>query len=55
MATIFWDRKVILLIDFLERGLTINADAYCETVRKLRRAIQKQKTWNAVQWDCAFA
>ena len=31
MATIFWDRKGILLIDFLERGLTINANAYCET------------------------
>jgi len=27
MATVFWDRKGILLIDFLERGLTINADA----------------------------
>ena len=40
MATVFWDRKGILLIDFLECGLTINADAYCETVRKLRRAIQ---------------
>ena len=36
------DRKGILLIDFLECGLTINADAYCETVRKLRRAIQKK-------------
>ena len=42
MATVFWDRKGILLIDFLERGLTINADAYCETVRKLRWAIQKK-------------
>ena len=40
MTTVFWDRKGILLIDFLECGLTINADAYCETVRKLRRAIQ---------------
>jgi len=31
MATLFWDRKGILFIDFLERVLTINADAYCET------------------------
>ena len=37
------DRKGILLIDFLERGLTINADAYCKTVRKLRRAIQNKR------------
>jgi len=43
MATIFWDRKGILLIDFLERGLTINTDAYCETVRKIRQAIQNKR------------
>ena len=43
MATVFWDRKGIVLIDFLERGLTINADDYCETVRKLRRAIQNKR------------
>ena len=43
MATVFWDRKGILRIDFLERGLTINADAYCETVRKLRWAIQNKR------------
>ena len=43
MATVFWDRRGILLIDFLERGLTINADAYCETVRKLRWAIQNKR------------
>jgi len=39
----FSGTKGILLIDFLERGLTINADAYCENVRKLRRAIQKKR------------
>jgi len=38
MATVFWDRKGTLLIDFLERRLTINAGA-CETVRKIRRAV----------------
>jgi len=43
MATVFWDRKGILLIDFLKRELTINANAYCETVRKLRRAIQNKR------------
>jgi len=43
MATVFWDRKRILLFEFLERGLKINADAYCETVRKLRRAIQNKR------------
>ncbi|KAJ4448311.1 hypothetical protein ANN_10326, partial [Periplaneta americana] len=43
MCTVFWDRKGILLIDFLPRGETINADRYCETLRKLRRAIQNKR------------
>ncbi|KAJ4438847.1 hypothetical protein ANN_14800 [Periplaneta americana] len=36
-------RKDILLIDFLPRGETVNADRYCETLRKLRRAIQNKR------------
>ena len=43
MATVFWERKGILLIDLLERGFTVKANAYCETVRKLRRAIQNNR------------
>jgi hypothetical protein len=41
MATVFWDRKEPLLIDFLPLGDTLNAAAYCETLKKLRRAIKK--------------
>jgi hypothetical protein len=29
-----------LLVDFMKRGTTINAERYCETLTKLRRAIQ---------------
>ncbi|KAJ4425701.1 hypothetical protein ANN_27897 [Periplaneta americana] len=43
MCTVFWDRKGILLIDFLPRGETVNADRYCETLRKLRRAIENKR------------
>ncbi|XP_035229348.1 histone-lysine N-methyltransferase SETMAR-like [Stegodyphus dumicola] len=43
MCTVFWDWKGILLIDFLPRGQTIKADAYCETLRKLRRVIQNKR------------
>jgi len=39
----FLGQKGDLIIDFIECGLTINADAYCETVRKLRRAIQNKR------------
>ncbi|GFT77149.1 histone-lysine N-methyltransferase SETMAR [Trichonephila clavipes] len=42
MCTVFWDSKGILLIDFLPRGQTNNAAVYCETLRKLRRAIQNK-------------
>jgi [histone H3]-lysine36 N-dimethyltransferase SETMAR len=43
MATVFWDKKGVLFIDFLERGKTINANAYCDTLIKLRRAIQNKR------------
>jgi hypothetical protein len=32
-----------LLIKFLPRGDAINAAAYCETLKKLRRAIQNKR------------
>uniref|UniRef100_A0A1B6CI32 Mariner Mos1 transposase n=1 Tax=Clastoptera arizonana TaxID=38151 RepID=A0A1B6CI32_9HEMI len=43
MVTIFWDRLGVLLIDFMARGDTINANAYCETLKKLRWAIQNRR------------
>ncbi|GFT10972.1 mariner Mos1 transposase [Trichonephila clavipes] len=39
----FWDRKGVLLCEFMPRGTTINADRYCETLNKLRRAIQNKR------------
>ncbi|GFU29893.1 uncharacterized protein TNCV_1686821 [Trichonephila clavipes] len=43
MCMVFWDRKGILLIDFLPRGETVNADRYyCITQGKLRRVIQNK-------------
>jgi len=43
MATVFWDRKGVFLVDFMAHGTTINADRYCETLKKLRRAIQNRR------------
>ncbi|KAJ4427620.1 hypothetical protein ANN_25268 [Periplaneta americana] len=43
MATVFWDRKGVLSLDFMPKGTTINANRYCETLRKLRRAIQNKR------------
>ena len=43
MASFFWERKGILLVDFMPPGATINASAYCDTLTRLRRAIQNKK------------
>lgn len=43
MATVFWDRHGVLLVDFMPRGTTINAARYCETLEKLRRAIKNKR------------
>jgi hypothetical protein len=43
MCTVFWDRKGVLLVEFLPQGTTINSAVYCETMKKLRRAVQNKK------------
>uniref|UniRef100_A0A1B6ITX5 Tc1-like transposase DDE domain-containing protein n=1 Tax=Homalodisca liturata TaxID=320908 RepID=A0A1B6ITX5_9HEMI len=43
MATVFWDKKGIILVEFMERGTTINAAVYSDTLKKLRRAIQNRR------------
>ena len=43
MCTISWDRRGILLVNFLTRGETVNAEHYCETLQTLRRAIQNKR------------
>jgi len=39
---VFWDRQGVLLAEFLPHGTTINSVVYCETLKKLRRAIQNK-------------
>ena len=43
MCTIFWDRQGVLLVEFLPQGTTINSAVYCETLKKLRHAIQNKR------------
>jgi hypothetical protein len=35
MANFFWDRKGLLLCEFMPAGTTINANHYCETLKNL--------------------
>ncbi|XP_066258174.1 uncharacterized protein [Euwallacea similis] len=39
MATV-WDEKGV---DFIDHGTTINADRYCETLKKIKRPIQNRR------------
>jgi hypothetical protein len=43
MLTVFWDHEGILLTAFQPQGQTINADYYCNILRKLRKAIQQKR------------
>lgn len=52
MATVFWDRQGVLLVDIMPSGTTINADAYCQTLKKLRRAIQNRRTGRLTKGVC---
>jgi hypothetical protein len=40
MATVFWDRRGVLLADFVEKATTINAASYYATLELLRTAIK---------------
>jgi hypothetical protein len=33
MATVFWDRKGVLLVEFMQREITVMSKAYCETLK----------------------
>src|SRR5215469_9882069 len=43
MATVFWDCRGVILVDFLPGGEHINAARYCETLDRLRSAIRKKR------------
>jgi len=43
MCTVFWDRKWVILLDFLEPGQTINSDRYISTLTKLKARISRVK------------
>jgi len=48
MATVFWDAKGVVLIDYLPHGTTITAAHYCEVLQKLRR---RSKIKGGVSWQ----
>jgi hypothetical protein len=43
MATVSWDRKGVLMVEFMQQGTTITLQVYYETLKILRRAIQNKR------------
>jgi 6-pyruvoyl-tetrahydropterin synthase len=33
MATLLWDRKGALMVEFMQQGTTITSEVYCETLK----------------------
>lgn len=43
MTTIFWDSEGLLLVDFLQHGMTITGQYYADLLVKLREAIKEKR------------
>jgi hypothetical protein len=35
IAAVFWDRKGVLMVEFVQEGTTVMSEVYCETLKKL--------------------
>ena len=52
MRYVFWDRKGILLAEFMASGTTITSEVYCETLNELWRSIQNER--RRILTKCVF-
>ena len=43
MATVFWDSRGVILVEFLPCGESVNAVRYCESLEHLREAIRRKR------------
>jgi hypothetical protein len=41
MATIFWDAELMILVDSMPRGQTINSDLYIQTLKIFQKRLRK--------------
>jgi hypothetical protein len=48
MGAVLWDRKGVLMVEFMQQETTVTSQAYSKTLKKLRRASHsEQNTCNA--------
>jgi hypothetical protein len=43
MAILFWGRKGVLMVEFMQQGTTITSEEHCKTLKKLHRVIQNKR------------
>ena len=43
MASVFWDYKGILLIDYLQKGKIMNSEYYCNLLDQLNLKIREKR------------
>jgi hypothetical protein len=46
MVSIFWDKKGLLIVEFMQQGTTTTSEVYW-TVLKTAQGQAEQKAWNA--------
>jgi len=50
LASIFWDQKGILLIDYLPKGQNINADYYSSLLAQLNGILKEKRSGKVTKW-----
>jgi len=49
LASIFWDQDGILLIDYLLKGQTINAEYYSSLLAQLKDILKEKRRWKVTK------
>jgi hypothetical protein len=47
MATVFWDRKMVLMVELMQQGTTITLEVCCEILKTTVQGHSEQMVWNA--------
>ena len=52
MASVFWDAKGVVFVDYLPKGKTINGEYYANLLRQLRQAIKAKRPGKLTKGSC---
>jgi len=45
MASVFWDKRGVIHVDFLPRGVTISSEYYCRVLSDVSTRLRKKTAW----------